>query len=111
MEITTKSYKHCDVVTVTGRVDSSTAPKLSDVLDSINANGVYKIVVDMSGIEFMSSAGFRTILAAQRTCKRYNRGELVLACIPQRIYEAFELTGFVPLFTIFDDLTAAVGYF
>ena len=111
MEITTQSYKRCDVVTIQGRVDSATAPKMTEVLNAINDKGIYKIVVDMSGIEFMSSAGFRAILAAQRTCKRYNRGELVLTNIPERIYEALDLTGFVPLFTIFDDVTPAVGHF
>ena len=111
MEITTQSFKHCDLVTIQGRVDSATAPKMTEVFNAVNDKGVYKIVVDMSSIEFMSSAGFRALLAAQRNCKRYNRGELVLAMVPERIYEALDLTGFVPLFTLFDDVTSAVGHF
>jgi anti-sigma B factor antagonist len=111
MQIEVKQFKHCDLISVTGRVDSGTAPELSKAMNKINQSGKYKIVVDMNGLEFMSSAGFRALLAAQRTCRRYNRGEVVLAAVPQRILEAFELAGFVPLFKMFDDVTSAVGYF
>jgi anti-sigma B factor antagonist len=51
------------------------------------------------------------LISTQKTCKRYNRGEIVLVNVPQRIYDALELAGFVPLFKIFDDITAAVGSF
>jgi len=111
MEISTKQFKHCDQVSVTGRVDSATAPKLSEVLEALNDEGRYKIVLDMSGAEYMSSAGFRAILAAHKNCKRYNRGEVVLAMVPAQIYEAFELTGMTSLFKFFNDITEAVGNF
>lgn len=109
MEITTKQYKHCDVVAVTGRVDSSTAPKLSEALDAIVNAGRFKIVLDMEKLEYMSSAGFRALIAAQRNCKHYNRGEVVLANVPKNINNALELAGFTSLFKIFKDLTTAVG--
>jgi anti-sigma B factor antagonist len=111
MEISTKAFKHCDMLSVKGRVDSSTAPQFSQALDSITANGRFKIVVDMGGLEYMSSAGFRALLASQRTCKRYNRGEVVLAAVPARIQEALELAGFTELFKVFNDPLAAVGSF
>jgi anti-sigma B factor antagonist len=65
----------------------------------------------MSKMEYMSSAGFRAMLLGQRNCKRYNRGEIVLASVPKKIFSALELTGFTPLFKIFDDITPAVGNF
>jgi anti-sigma B factor antagonist len=111
MEITTLEYKHCDVVSVKGRIDSYTAPKLAETIELINKQGRYKIVLDLSGLEFMSSAGFRTMLIGQRNCKRYNRGEIVLAALPKRTQEALDLTGFTPLFKTFADLTSAVGNF
>ena len=109
MEITAKEFKHCHMVSVNGRVDSSTAPQFSKALEAIMKKDVYKIVVDMSGLEYMSSAGFRALLAAQRSCKRYNRGELVLAAVPDRIREALELAGFTELFKSFSDPLEAVG--
>ena len=111
MEITTKNFKNCDLVTVVGRVDSSTAPQLAEALEGVTGNGRYKIVLDMSGLEYMSSAGFRALLSSQRVCKRYNRGEIVLAVLPQRIQEALELAGFTELFKTYKDAIEAVGSF
>ena len=111
MEIVTKQFKHCDLICVKGRIDSYTAPKMGEAIEAINKEGRYKIVLDLSGLEFMSSAGFRTMLMGQRTCKRYNRGEIVLASLPKRTQEALDLTGFTTLFKIFDDQVAAVGNF
>jgi anti-sigma B factor antagonist len=111
MEITTQHFKHCDLLTVKGRVDSYTAPQLVEAIETANKNNVFKIVLDLGELEYMSSAGFRALLVGQRACKRYNRGEIVLARVPKKIYEAFELTGFTPLFKMFDDVTAAVGSF
>jgi anti-sigma B factor antagonist len=59
----------------------------------------------------MSSAGFRALLAAQRSCKRYNRGEVVLAAVPVRIREALDLAGFTELFKSFGNPLEAVGSF
>lgn len=111
MEITTQEFKHCDLIKVKGRVDSATAPDFSKALEKTNNDGKFKIAVDMSELEYMSSAGFRALLATQRNCKRYNRGELVLVGIPERIREALELAGFTELFKTFDDPLEAVGSF
>jgi len=111
MEITVQEFKHCDLITVKGRVDSATAPQLAQALETANENGKYKLVMDMAGLEYMSSAGFRALLAAQRNCKKYNRGEVVLSNVPNRIREALELAGFTELFKTFDDNLTAVGHF
>lgn len=111
MEITIDRYKHCVVLNVKGRVDSYTAPQLSETIETLNGEGVFKLVLNLNEVEFMSSAGFRALLIGQRNCKRYNRGEIVLANVPPRLREALDLTGFTPLFKIFDNLTAAVGHF
>lgn len=111
MEVTSSQYKHCDLVKATGRVDSGTAPQLQDTLNKITEDGRYKIVIDLDGVDFMSSAGLRVLVNTQKNCKRYNRGELVLANVPTNVRAALDLAGFVPLFKIFDDITSAVGYF
>ena len=111
MELTTQEFKHCDLITIKGRVDSSTAPQLAQALEAANEGGKYKLVVDMSALEYMSSAGFRALLAAQRNSKKYNRCEVVLVKVPDRIREALELAGFTELFKTFDDTLAAVGHF
>lgn len=109
MEVTNQQFKHCDLLKVVGRVDSATAPRLAESLDTIVNSGRFKIVVDMAGLEYMSSAGFRALIAAQRNCKRYNRGEVVFANVPANIHSALELAGFTSLFLIYPDVTSAVG--
>lgn len=109
MEISTKPFKHCVLVTAKGRIDSSTAPRFAEVLEETTGSGRFKIVVDMAGVEFMSSAGFRALLTSQRVCKRYNRGEIVLAAVTDRVREALELAGFTDLFKLYNDPIEAVG--
>jgi anti-sigma B factor antagonist len=111
MEITVQQYKHCDLLVIKGKVDSFTAPELSKAFEKTNNDGKFKIVLDLENLDYMSSAGFRSLLVGQRNCKRFNRGEIILARVPKKIMDALELTGFTPLFKIFDDVTAAVGSF
>lgn len=111
MQITNSPFKHCDLVKVEGRVDSSTAPQLAEAMEAVTDAGRFKIVLDLAGVSFMSSAGLRVLINTQKTCKRYNRGEVVLASIPENIHSALDLAGFIPLFKIYDDALAAVGNF
>lgn len=111
MEIKVQEFKHCDLLAIKGKVDSFTAPELTKEIEKLHNDGKFKIVLDMENMEYMSSAGFRALLVGQRNCKRFNRGELVLAKVPKKIMDALELTGFTPLFKIFEDVTAAVGNF
>ena len=111
MEITVKELNHIELITIQGRVDSVEASRFAQALEAANHRGKYRLVVDMSQLEYMSSAGFRALLAAQRNSKRYNRGEVVLAAVPERIREALELAGFTELFKTFDDSLLAVGHF
>jgi anti-sigma B factor antagonist len=111
METVSQHYKHCDVVKVCGRLDSSTAPALVALLDKITNENRFKIVMDLSGLDFISSAGLRVLISTLKNCKRYNRGELVLAALPAKILSVFDLAGFTAIFKIFPDVLSAVGSF
>jgi anti-sigma B factor antagonist len=111
MEVTSNQYKRCDVVAASGRIDSQTAPKLEAAFQEIMDAGRYGIVFDLSDVDFVSSAGLRVMIAVQKTCKKWNRGKLVLVNVPPRIHETLDLAGFVPLFDIHDDMVEAVGSF
>lgn len=111
MEITTTHYKRCDAVKAMGRINSQTAPQLAEAFKALNDQDRFKIVFDMTGVDFVSSAGLRVMIDVQKTCKRWNRGELVLTGVAQRISETLDLAGFVPLFKFFDNLVDAVGDF
>jgi anti-sigma B factor antagonist len=111
MEISTTQFKRCDMVKASGRINSQTAPQLAEAFGAINDQDRFKIVFDMSEVDFISSAGLRIMIDIQKKCKRWNRGELVLVCVPQRILETLDLAGFVPLFRFYDSVVEAVGSF
>lgn len=111
MEINTREFKHCELIEIKGRLDSSSAPQLNDKFNEIMEKGTYKLVLDLSELEFVSSAGLRVLVNTQKTCKRYNRGEVVLANVPSNIYSSLDLVGFTALFKIYDDVLTAVGNF
>ncbi len=111
MEITTSQYKHCDVLKVTGRIDSATSPQLAEAIAKINDQGRYKLVIDFSDVSFISSAGLRVLIATLKNCRRYNRGDLLLSSLPENIHSVFDLAGFTTIFKIHDDVLSAVGSF
>ena len=111
MEINSSQFKHCDVIKVTGRLDSATSSKLAEEFARIQDRGQFKIVVDLTGLDFISSAGLRVLIANLKTCKRYNRGDVVLAGMQDKILSVFDLAGFTPLFKIYHDTLTAVGSF
>lgn len=110
MEITVKEFEQTELITIKGRMDSVEASRLVQALEAANARGRYKLVVDMGQLEYMSSAGFRALAVAQRNSKRHNRGEVVLAQVPNHIHEALELVGLAEYFNMFDDVTSALEF-
>ena len=111
MELTTTQYKRCDVLKVVGRIDSYTAPTLEEALKALVDAGRHKIVLDLSEVDFLSSKGRWVLIETQKTCKRYNRGELVLVNVQDRIRDSLNLVGMGSYFKVFPDVTAAVASF
>jgi anti-anti-sigma factor len=108
MEIITRDYNRVSVLRVVGRIDASTAPQFEQTLnDYINA-GRYLLVLEMDGTDFLSSAGVRTLISAQKAAKPHN-GKVAIAQPSQRVTEVLDLAGLRPLFPIFDTTEAAVG--
>ncbi len=110
MEITVKEFEQVELITINGRLDSVEAPRLAQALEAANQRGKYKIVVDMSQLEYMSSAGFRALGDAQHNSKRHNRGEVLLVQVPSNIRDALEMVGFAGYFHTFDDVTSALDF-
>lgn len=111
MEVSRTEFKHCDLFSIVGRVDSFTATKFSEALAEATKGGRYNVVLDFSKVDYVSSAGLRVMIDAQKTCKQIGRGEVILVGVPKRIFDTLELAGFVPLFKFFDDATSAVAHF
>lgn len=84
-------------ITLAGRLDTTTAPKLETELKQ-SISGVNELVLDFSGLEYLSSAGLRVLLSAQKVMNR--QGSMVVRNVNETIMEIFEVTGFVDILTI-----------
>jgi len=111
MEVKARQLKRVDLVEVSGRIDSATAPQLEATLQAIMGQDRFRIVVDMQGVEYLSSAGLRVLVAALKQARRWNRGDIRLANVPPRIQGVLQLAGLDALFHSFDSAVDAVGSF
>lgn len=84
-------------ITLTGRLDTTTAPQLETELKQ-NISGVEVLILDFAGLEYLSSAGLRVLLSAQKVMNR--QGSMTVKNVNEIIMEIFEVTGFVDLLTI-----------
>jgi len=80
-----------------GRLDTTTAPMLETELKQ-NISGVEELVLDLSGLEYLSSAGLRVLLSAQKVMNR--QGSMLVRNVNETIMEIFEITGFVDVLNI-----------
>lgn len=112
MEIKTEAMKRCEVVTVSGRVDSATAPELEQMLLGLVQSGQKNIVVNLRETDFISSAGLKALLTAlMRVRKMVPPGDVVISEIKPELRESFDLVGFDRLFKFYEDDLYAVGSF
>ena len=84
-------------IALEGRLDTDTAPQLEAELKT-SLSGITELELDFSGLEYISSAGLRVLLAAQKTMSR--QGKMTIRNVNETIMEVFEITGFVEILTI-----------
>ena len=84
-------------VTLTGRLDTTTAPQLEAELKH-SISGIELLVLDFTALEYLSSAGLRVLLAAQKVMNK--QGEMIVKNVNETISEIFEVTGFADILTI-----------
>ena len=97
MNIKLKNEDKKAIVAISGRVDTNTAPELLEFLKGAMP-GVEELVLDFAELEYVSSAGLRVVLFAQKTMNA--QGSMVIINVNQDIMETFELTGFTDILTI-----------
>ena len=82
---------------IVGRLDTTTAPELETAIDACVA-GIKELVLDCSALEYVSSAGLRVILKAQKLMNA--QGSMKLTHVNETIMEVFDITGFADILTI-----------
>ena len=85
------------VVALEGRLDTSSSPELEEVLDS-SLDGVKELVFDLEQLDYLSSAGLRVLLTAQKRMSR--QGTMKLCHLNATVREVLDLTGFSDFLTI-----------
>lgn len=97
MTIEKKINNNAVTLIVSGRLDTQTAPELEAELDAVLAD-VSELTFDMTNLEYVSSAGLRVILKAQKVMN--TKGSMKLTGVNDSIMEVFDITGFLDILTI-----------
>ncbi|MBR1663761.1 MAG: STAS domain-containing protein [Ruminococcus sp.] len=84
-------------ITLEGRLDTTTSPDLEKELQS-SLSDVTELVINISGLEYISSAGLRVLLSAQKIMNK--QGEMSVTGVTEDIMEIFEVTGFSDILNI-----------
>ncbi|HBI53006.1 MAG TPA: anti-sigma factor antagonist [Ruminococcaceae bacterium] len=84
-------------IALEGRLDTTTAPELENELKT-SLDGISNLVFDLSALEYISSAGLRVLLSAQKTMNK--QGEMTVTGANETIMEIFDVTGFVDILNI-----------
>ena len=97
MTIEKKLDNESATLIVSGRLDTQTAPELENELDSV-LSGIKELIFDMTNLEYVSSAGLRVILKAQKAMNQ--QGSMKITGVNDSIMEVFDITGFLDILTI-----------
>lgn len=116
MEVSHRRLNRVDVLSISGRLTAAEAPELQEHVNRLFNDGRYRILLDFSNLDYISSPGLRVLIEARKRAREWKlteleRGDVRIVNLPPRIKEVFDLTGFTSLFQIYDDLVEAVGSF
>lgn len=108
MEIEVEHRAPATVVRIIGNVDGMTAETLLSELQARVGEGHIRLVGDLSGVQYTSSAGLRALLSVLRDA-RSGGGDLRLAAVHAPVLKILELSGFTSILKVFGDVDAAVA--
>ena len=85
------------VLQIIGRLDTTTAPTLEKTIME-NVSGIKNLTLDLKELEYISSAGLRVLLSAQKKMQQIGKMKVINVC--EEVIEVFEITGFADILTI-----------
>jgi anti-anti-sigma factor len=106
MELSNRKEGDVLVVSVKGRMDAVTAPEFEKAVETLMDDGETAFVVDLADLDYISSAGLRSILALAKRLKT-NGGSLRLAALQDGVKEVFDISGFSSIIPVFDTVEGA----
>jgi anti-sigma B factor antagonist len=108
IDINVSEMEHITLVQVNGRVDSMNANQLGEALSDEIDSGHIRIVLDLAGVDYMSSAGLREMVNALKKVKRAT-GDVRIAQPSERVREVLEMAGLDTIFQIYATQVEALG--
>ncbi|NLE67098.1 MAG: STAS domain-containing protein [Lentisphaerae bacterium] len=108
MDIQTARQGKAVIVKPRGRMDAATAPLFEQACDNLVQAGEKAVVMDLSALEYISSAGLRTILSVGKKIKSAS-GKLALCSLAGMVKEVFDISGFTTMFVVTDSAEQAVN--
>lgn len=108
MEIKDKQVDGVTIITLAGSIDAMTAPKITEFIQGLIAKGNTKLIADLGGVDYTSSAGLRVLLGAIKET-RAQSGDLRLTGVQQDVLKVLTLSGFTNILKMFDSLDAALA--
>ncbi len=106
LNLVTRDGDGATIVAVTGEIDVYTAPKLRDKITELVGDGIYNLVIDMEGVEFLDSTGLGVLVGGLKKVRAHN-GSLELICNQERLLKIFRITGLAKVFTIHSSAESA----
>jgi anti-sigma B factor antagonist len=95
-----------NILIIGGRLDAYNAAEAEKKLDALIQAGNVKIVLNLEGLEYISSSGLRVFLAQLKKVRK-QQGDIKLCCMKPNIKEVFDIAGFTQLFNITENEDAA----
>ncbi|MBU4200616.1 MAG: STAS domain-containing protein [Verrucomicrobia bacterium] len=108
MEIVSMKKENAMLIRLKGRMDVVTSPAFEQACDKVILGGDKLLVLDLGGLEYISSAGLRSILGVDKKIKAQG-GKLALCNLMGMVKEVFHVSGFAEMFPTFDTVEAALG--
>lgn len=108
MEFAQEQAGDVAIVKLAGRLDSSAAPPADESFARVLGSGTPRLAIDMSQLEYISSAGLRVLLVVAKKVQQA-KGKMVLFGLVPHVREVFSISGFDKIFAIETDAAAAVA--
>jgi anti-sigma B factor antagonist len=104
--INVETVQQVTVVKLNGEIDASVAPEVQKQVLLLAGPGC-KIIMDMTKLAYMSSAGLRMLLSVYRQITG-NKGHIALAKLPEELQDTMSMTGFLGFFTVYDSVESGL---
>ena len=108
MNVEVESSKDYTIVSVEGRIDSSNASEFEKPMMEVIETGCVKIILDCSGLNYISSSGLRVFLIVLKKMVAI-KGQFSICSLQPGIKEIFDIAGFTSIFSIFPDKQGAIA--